>query len=108
VDTIVLFTDTVEFYWPTAGRRNEAHMSGTDKNGKHDKELTITIDGRPFVTRDDNQEAAALLGLAGLDPEQYDLGEIKNGETKRFNDGKLIKLRDGDAFVSIRQMATVA
>ena len=83
-------------------------MLRTESNDKRPKKLTITIDGRPFTTRDDDQEAAALLRLAGLNPDQYDLGQVKNGETKRFNDGKLIKLHDGEAFVSIRQMATVA
>lgn len=80
----------------------------SEDSPKKPKELRISIDGRQFTTIDDDQEAAALLRLAGLDPERYDLGRIKNGETKRFNDGKLINLHDGDAFVSIRQMAPVA
>ncbi|WP_416063782.1 hypothetical protein [Rhodococcus indonesiensis] len=73
------------------------------------KKITITIDGRPFTTRDDDQEAAALLRLAGLDPDQYDLAKIKhNGEPKIYRDEKVIDLRDGDAFVTVRQSAPVA
>ncbi|MDV6297347.1 MULTISPECIES: multiubiquitin domain-containing protein [Rhodococcus] len=78
---------------------------------KHEsrKKITITIDGRPFTTRDDDQEAAALLRLAGLDPDQYDLAKIKrNGEPKIYRDEKVIDLRDGDAFVTVRQSAPVA
>lgn len=73
------------------------------------KKITITIDGRPFVTRDDDQEAAALLRLAGVDPAQYDLAKIKhNGDTKLYRDEKVIDLKDGDAFVTVRKSAPVA
>ncbi|MBC2586914.1 multiubiquitin domain-containing protein [Rhodococcus aetherivorans] len=73
------------------------------------KKITITIDGQPFTTRDDDQEAAALLRLAGLDPAQYDLAKIKhNGEPKIYRDEKVIDLKDGDAFVTVRQSAPVA
>jgi hypothetical protein len=73
------------------------------------KKLTISIDGVNHVTRDDDQEAAALLRLAGVDPAQYDLAKIKhNGETKVYRDEKVIDLEDGDAFVTVRQSAQVA
>lgn len=73
------------------------------------KQLTITIDGQPYTTRDDDQEAASLLRLAGVDPAQYDLARIKrNGETKVYRDEKVIDLKDGDAFVTVRQSAQVA
>lgn len=73
------------------------------------KKITITIDGQPFVTRDDDQEAASLLRLAGVDPAQYDLAKIKrNGETKIYRDEKVLGLEDGDAFVTVRQSAQVA
>ncbi|QHE73617.1 multiubiquitin domain-containing protein [Rhodococcus sp. WAY2] len=78
---------------------------------KHEsrKKLTITIDGQPFTTRDDDQESAALLRLAGLDPAQYDLAKIKrNGEPKVYRDEKVIDLEEGDAFVTVRQSAQVA
>lgn len=74
------------------------------------KKLTISIDGVSYTTRDDDQEAASLLRLAGVDPAQYDLAKIKhNGETKVYrNDEKVIELKDGDAFVTVRQSAQVA
>lgn len=73
------------------------------------KRLTITIDGQAFTTRDDDQEAASLLRLAGVDPAQYDLAKIRhNGEPKVYRDEKVIDLQDGDAFVTVRQSAQVA
>ncbi len=80
-------------------------------NHKHEsrESITITIDGQPFTTRDDDQEAAALLRLAGVDPTQYDLAKIKhNGDTKIYRDEKVIHLEDGNAFVTVRQSAQVA
>ena len=80
-------------------------------NEKHEehKKVTITIDGQAFTTRDDDQEAASLLRLAGVDPAQYDLAKIKhNGEPKVYCDEKVIDLKNGDAFVTVRQSAQVA
>lgn len=76
----------------------------------HDrKKLAISIDGVEYSTHDDDQEAAALLRLAGVDPAQYDLAKIKhNGETKVYRDQKVIDLKDGEAFVTVRQSAPVA
>ncbi|TWD75077.1 multiubiquitin [Kribbella amoyensis] len=73
------------------------------------KKVTITIDGQSFVTRDDDQEAASLLRLAGVDPAQYDLAKInRHGEPKVYRDEKVIDLKDGDAFVTVRHSAPVA
>ena len=73
------------------------------------KRITITIDGQSFTTRDDDQEAASLLRLAGVDPAQYDLAKIKhNGLPKVYRDEKVIDLKNGDAFVTVRQSAQVA
>lgn len=82
-----------------------------DKNDEHEKrkKITVTIDGQPFTTRDDDQEAASLLRLAGVDPLQYDLAKIKrDGAPKVYRDEKVIDLDDGDAFVTVRQSAQVA
>ena len=38
--------------------------------------IPFTIDGQPFTTEDPSQKASALLRLAGLDPTNYDLGEL--------------------------------
>jgi hypothetical protein len=75
---------------------------------KPPKTITITIDGQPHTTADDDQEAAALLRLAGVDPAQYDLAKVKHGgEPKVYRDEKVINLKDGDAFVTVRQSAPV-
>jgi hypothetical protein len=47
-----------------------------DHDEQH-KTIHFTIDGKPFTTRDDDQEAAALLRLAGLDPNAYDLASFR-------------------------------
>lgn len=66
------------------------------------RKLTITIDGKAYTTRDDDQEAASLLRRAGRDPDTYDLAKVKaNGELHVYRDGKVIDLKDGDDFVSV-------
>lgn len=81
----------------------------TDGIRENRKKITITIDGQSFTTRDDDQEAAALLRLAGVDPTQYDLAKIKkNGEPRVYRDDKIVDLENGDAFVTVRQSAQVA
>lgn len=73
-----------------------------DTKAESRKKLTITIDGSEYTTRDDDQEAAALLRLAGQDPDIYDLARVKpNGELQVFRDGHVIELKDGDTFVSV-------
>jgi hypothetical protein len=80
-----------------------------NEHSKPNKKLTISIDGVKYTTRDDDQEAASLLRLAGVDPAQYDLAKIKhNGEPKVYRDEKVLDLKDGDAFVTVRQSAQVA
>jgi hypothetical protein len=68
--------------------------------------VNFTIDGNPYSTRDDDQEAASLLRLAGLDPTEFDLAKVADGESKVFKDGKVIDLREGDVFVSIATVTT--
>jgi hypothetical protein len=72
--------------------------------------VRFTIDGRPFTTEDRHQAAAALLQMAGLDAEGYDLGELRPGsaEPKRYRDEQPVNIQDGDKFVSIRERAEVA
>lgn len=80
--------------------REEMAMSATDVRTK----FRISIDGQEYITRDDDQEAASLLRLAGRDPKSYDLARLQpGGEPKVLKDGKVVDLRDGDAFVSIKQ-----
>lgn len=78
-------------------------------NGSKDKAVTITIDGVSYTPDLDHRQASALLWMAGVDPAQYDLAMVKhNGQTQVFRDEKVINLKDGDAFVTVRQSAQVA
>ncbi|AYF97185.1 hypothetical protein [Protaetiibacter intestinalis] len=81
--------------------------SETAKDSRR-KKISISIDGETFTTRDDDQESASLLRLAGRDPDQYNLARlVPGGEPKEFGDGKVIDLKDGDAFVSVKQRVTL-
>ena len=80
-------------------------MNDTDESRK---KITITIDGQSYTTRDDDQEAAALLRLAGKDPDDSDLARVKkDGEQKVFKDKHVVELEDGDEFVTIPPGYTV-
>ena len=72
--------------------------------------ISFTIDGRPYVTADDEQTARELLLLAGLDPSGYDLAEIHGNspKPKRFADDDVVHIKEGSKFISIRQRAEVA
>lgn len=73
------------------------------------QKINITIDSKPYSVRDDDWEAGALLRLAELDPAEYDLAQIKkNGQLKRFKDGHVVKVEDGDEFESVKQDGPVA
>lgn len=63
--------------------------------------IQIFIDGNSFITRDFDQEAAALLRLAERDPKIFDIFLVKkNGVEDRVRDGQIINLKDGETFVS--------
>jgi hypothetical protein len=85
-------------------------MSDNSNVTKVPHEVTFTIDGQPFTTSDRRQQAADLLGLAGLDPSRYDLGELRGQrpQTKRFTDDEIVTIRPDARFVSIRIVADVA
>ena len=79
--------------------------------GSFRRSIPFTIDGEPFATSDPSQKASELLRLAGLDPANYDLGELQGKEqplTKRYNDDELVVIEKDARFVSIRQKAPVA
>ena len=76
-----------------------------------ERQIPFTIDGQPFTTDDLSQRASALLQLAGLDPANYDLGEIQGKDQpvpKRFEDDDLVVIEKDARFVSIRQKGPVA
>lgn len=74
------------------------------------KRVEFTIDGRSYTTDDSRQPAGDLLRLAGLDPANFDLGELKGQrpEPVRYTDDEVVKIRNKARFVSIRHRANVA
>ena len=75
------------------------------------RSIPFTIDGQPFTTDDPSQRASALLRLAGLDPANFDLGELvgkEHPQRKRFADDEVVRIVKDARFVSIRQSAPVA
>lgn len=72
--------------------------------------VEFTIDGRPYETTQRRQPASELLRLAGLDPAQYDLGELRGHrpEPVRYTNGEIVDIHPGARFVSIRKRANVA
>ncbi len=74
------------------------------------RQIRFTIDGRPYTTTDRKQLAQDLLRLAGLDPANFDLGELKGHrpEPVRYGDENVVEIHDMARFVSIRHRADVA
>ncbi|KRE28275.1 hypothetical protein [Agromyces sp. Soil535] len=67
--------------------------------------LRIVIDGTAFATHDVDQEAAALLRLAGRDPKNFDLFLLKkNGVEEKIGDNQIVNLRDDEEFVSRKKI----
>lgn len=61
--------------------------------------LHITIDGTEYSVTDDDQEAAALLRLAGRDPQVYDLFLVdKHGVETHIGDKQIVDLRNNAEF----------
>ncbi|MCU1526747.1 MAG: hypothetical protein JWP75_510 [Frondihabitans sp.] len=73
------------------------------------QKLHFTIDGEAHATYDDDQTAAALLRLAGVDPAGYDLARIlPAGGTEAFRDEQIVQIKDGDEFVTAKHVGGVA
>ena len=72
--------------------------------------VEFTIDGQPYHTTDRRQQAAAVLRLAGLDANLFDLGQLRGQrpEPVRYADDEIVVIQPGARFVSIRQRADVA
>lgn len=68
--------------------------------------LPFTIDGMGFTTHDEDQEVAALLQLAGVDPEKHHLARV--GEATHLNPAELVTIHAGDEFVTVRHASPVA
>jgi hypothetical protein len=82
----------------------------SDKVEELRRSVAFTIDGRAYSTRDRRQPAADLLRLAGVDPAQYDLGELRGHrpEPARYADAEIVEIHSSARFVTIRQTADVA
>lgn len=71
--------------------------------------VLFTIDGDSHATFDDDQTADALLRLAGVNPADYDLARVgANGTVEPFTDDQLVKIQDGDQFVTAKHVGGVA
>lgn len=68
--------------------------------------VRFTIDGEPFRTYDDDQTAADLLRLAGMDPTGYDLARAGAGAP--FPADEIVVIVDGDEFVTAKHVGGVA
>ncbi|SDO31781.1 hypothetical protein SAMN05216368_1158 [Cryobacterium flavum] len=79
------------------------------KDGEHfisRQHVRFTIDGEPFRTYDEDQTAADLLRLAGVDPAGYDLARV--GAPASFPDDEIVIIMDGDEFVTAKHVGGVA
>jgi hypothetical protein len=79
------------------------------KDGEHFRSrqrVHFTIDGEPFRTYDEDQTAADLLRLAGMDPAGYDLARV--GAAASFPDAEIVIIVDGDEFVTAKHVGGVA
>ena len=71
------------------------------------RQLTVTIDDRQYTTRDDDQEAGALLRLAGRNPAHYDLLKVQPaGSLHAYRDKDVVELTDGDRFTTAELWVT--
>ena len=75
------------------------------------RKIPFTIDGQQFEKDDLSQKASELLRLAGLNPANYDLAELKgkdHPERVRYNDDEIVVIEKDARFVTIREKAPVA
>lgn len=73
------------------------------------QKVRFTIDGEPYASFDNDQEAAALLRLAGVDAAGYDLARIiPTGGSETFRDTDVVKIEDGYEFVTAKHVGGVA
>ncbi|WP_068494656.1 multiubiquitin domain-containing protein [Pseudoclavibacter helvolus] len=70
------------------------------------QQVRFTVDGEPFRTYDEDQTAADLLRLAGMDPAGYDLARV--GAPASFPDNEIVVIVDRDEFVTAKHVGGVA
>ncbi len=87
-------------------RRRDTHPRQADRRSARRRSFRVrrkvrfTIDGTPFTSWDDDQTAAALLELAGFNPDVQDLARVTEGGMEKFSDEQVIAIHDGDKFVT--------
>jgi hypothetical protein len=73
------------------------------------RKVRFTIDGEHHTSWDDDQTAAALLRLAGVDPAKYDLARVNAaGGPETFTGDQMVTIHDGDEFVTAKHVGGVA
>ena len=73
------------------------------------RKVRFIIDGERHTTWDDDQTAAALLRLAGVDPTKYDLARVNAaGDPETFTGEQVVTIHDGDEFVTAKHIGGVA
>jgi hypothetical protein len=84
-------------------------MSHSDNVIDIRKPVKFTIDGRTYMTSVRWQPAANLLMLAGLDPTECGLGELRNHRLRpvRYESSDIVGIHKWARFVSIRDRADV-
>lgn len=83
------------------------HDDCTDRPGR--RRVRFTVDGQRYTTDDRTQPARAILELAGLAADTFDLTRVRRkGQVERFDDDETVTIRPGDDFLSLRCQATVA
>ncbi|HKP44693.1 hypothetical protein [Mycobacterium sp.] len=72
------------------------------------RKVHFSIDGEQYTSWDDDQVAAALLRLAGVDPAKYDLARVNGGGgPEKFSDDQVVRIQDGDEFVTAKRAGPV-
>ena len=73
-------------------------------SARQDQDIDFTIDGEAFSTEAHRQTSRDLLVLAGVDPADYDLGELVGNrpDPKRFADDDDVTVHKGARFVTLR------
>ena len=71
--------------------------------------IPFTIDGQPYEVSDPKQTAGALLRLADLNPETFDLARVsKEGQSEDpFKDDDVVIVHKDERFTALRESAPV-
>ena len=74
---------------------------GSDVKGQ--PAVTFTIDGIEYATDDRRQTAAELIALAGLDPADHDLAQVRGqGQVEhRYADTDDVQITPGARYISV-------